>query len=144
MEITAKIDARMRALVNGAEALKDEMAYSLFAGGKRLRPRLLLAACETECGSYNDTALDFACAIEMIHTYSLIHDDLPAMDDDNLRRGLPTSHIKFGEAFAILAGDGLLNLAFETMAARAEDAKAARAMAVIARAGTSIVTSVSA
>jgi geranylgeranyl diphosphate synthase type II len=113
------------------------MAYSVFAGGKRLRPRLLLAACEAVNGAYDDTAVGFACAVEMIHTYSLIHDDLPAMDDDALRRGKPTSHIKYGEAKAILAGDALLNLAFEAMAACVADnprKRTARAMAVIAKA----------
>jgi geranylgeranyl diphosphate synthase type II len=118
MNITDVIDARMRVLINGCASLREEMAYSVFAGGKRLRPRLLLAACETAGGAYDDTAVDFACAVEMIHTYSLIHDDLPAMDDDALRRGKPTSHIKYGEANAILAGDALLNLAFEVMANR--------------------------
>ena len=97
-------------------ALAEAMRYSLLGGGKRLRPTLLLAACEAAGGSAED-ALPFAAAIEMIHTYSLIHDDLPAMDNDELRRGKPTSHIVFGEALAILAGDALLNLAFETMVA---------------------------
>jgi geranylgeranyl diphosphate synthase type II len=91
------------------------MAYSLFAGGKRLRPGLALGACELLCG--DDTpALPAACAIEMIHTYSLIHDDLPAMDDDDLRRGMPTCHVKFGEAMAILAGDTLMTMAFDVLA----------------------------
>jgi geranylgeranyl diphosphate synthase type II len=89
------------------------MRYSLFAGGKRLRPILTLMSAKA-CGlSYSD-AMPVACAMEMIHTYSLIHDDLPAMDDDDLRRGKPTSHKKFGEAVAILAGDALLTKAFET------------------------------
>ncbi len=90
------------------------MEYSLTAGGKRIRPVMLLAACEMAGGSV-DRAVPFACAIEYIHTYSLIHDDLPAMDDDELRRGKPTSHVVFGEAEAILAGDALLNRAFEIM-----------------------------
>jgi geranylgeranyl diphosphate synthase type II len=90
------------------------MRYSLFAGGKRLRPQLLAGACVGLGGSFED-ALPFACAMEMIHTYSLIHDDLPDMDDDDLRRGMPTSHVMFGVPVAILAGDGLLNLACETM-----------------------------
>ncbi len=134
------IDARMRGLIGKSESLKEEMAYSVFAGGKRLRPKLLLAAYES-AGAANgnanevyarDTALDFACAIEMIHTYSLIHDDLPAMDDDDLRRGKPTSHIMFGEAAAVLTGDALLNLAFEVMSGcvvRSGNKNAARAMA---------------
>ncbi|MBQ1401460.1 MAG: polyprenyl synthetase family protein [Firmicutes bacterium] len=92
----------------------EAMKYSLMAGGKRLRPVLLLASCEfagTEC----ETALPYACGIEYIHTYSLIHDDLPCMDDDDLRRGMPTNHKVYGEAIATLAGDGLLNCAFEAM-----------------------------
>ena len=94
--------------------LYEAMAYSLNAGGKMLRPVLLLAACDF-CGGDEKLALPYACAIEYIHTYSLIHDDLPAMDNDDLRRGLPTNHKVFGEAVAILAGDGLLTSAFETM-----------------------------
>lgn len=94
--------------------IKDAMEYSLMSGGKRVRPVLLLAACEF-CGGNIQMALPYAIALEYIHTYSLIHDDLPAMDDDDLRRGQPTSHKKFGEAIAILAGDALLNSAFELM-----------------------------
>ena len=89
--------------------------YSLFAGGKRIRPQLVLAASEA-VGGERDEAMPLACAVEMIHTYSLIHDDLPAMDDDDLRRGKPTSHKVFGEAIAILAGDALLTRAFHLMA----------------------------
>ncbi|MGE5310168.1 MAG: polyprenyl synthetase family protein [Nitrospirota bacterium] len=89
----------------------EAMRYSLFAGGKRLRPILCLAAAEAVGGDLVD-AMPAACALEMIHTYSLIHDDLPAMDDDDLRRGIPTNHKVFGEAIAILAGDGLLTEAF--------------------------------
>ncbi|MGB9293717.1 MAG: polyprenyl synthetase family protein [Desulfobaccales bacterium] len=96
----------------------EAMHYSLFAGGKRLRPILCLAAAEAVGGGF-DTALPLACALEMIHTYSLIHDDLPAMDDDDLRRGQPTCHKQFNEATAILAGDGLLTEAFYTVAAAA-------------------------
>lgn len=94
--------------------LYDAMTYSLNAGGKLLRPVLLLAACDF-CGGDEKSALPFACAVEYIHTYSLIHDDLPSMDDDDLRRGIPTNHKVFGEATAILAGDGLLTSAFEAM-----------------------------
>src|SRR3989442_11365786 len=89
--------------------------WSLFAGGKRFRPALLLATGQT-FGASVDDLLRAACALEMIHTYSLIHDDLPSMDDDDLRRGRPTCHIKFGEATAILAGDALQTLAFQTIA----------------------------
>ncbi|MEA5113466.1 MAG: farnesyl diphosphate synthase [Geobacteraceae bacterium] len=87
------------------------MRYSVFAGGKRVRPILLLAACDTVGGDM-EKAMPAACAMEMIHTYSLIHDDLPAMDDDDFRRGIPTNHKVFGEATAILAGDALLTEAF--------------------------------
>ncbi|WP_129597794.1 polyprenyl synthetase family protein [Anaerophilus nitritogenes] len=92
----------------------DAMSYSIFAGGKRLRPILLLAATEFVGGNIEE-ALPFACAVEMIHTYSLIHDDLPAMDNDDFRRGKPTNHKVYGEGMAILAGDALLNYAFELM-----------------------------
>lgn len=95
--------------------LQSSMSYSLLAGGKRLRPVLVLLACEA-CGRDPEAALPAACALEMIHTYSLIHDDLPAMDDDDLRRGRPTNHKVYGEAMAILAGDALLTLAFEIIA----------------------------
>ncbi len=93
-------------------SLYESIKYSLTAGGKRLRPVLLLAACDFAGGDIHE-ALPYACAIEYIHTYSLIHDDLPAMDNDDLRRGLPTNHKVYGEALAILAGDGLLTTAFE-------------------------------
>jgi geranylgeranyl diphosphate synthase type II len=91
------------------------MGYSLFAPGKRLRPLLAVLACEAASGDVG-VALPAACAVEMVHTYSLVHDDLPAMDDDDLRRGQPTCHKKFGEALAILAGDALLTLAFQVLA----------------------------
>ncbi len=95
-------------------SLREAMEYSLMAGGKRLRPVLCLTTAAL-CGLAQDKVLSFACAIEMIHTYSLIHDDLPAMDDDDLRRGKPSSHKQFGEAMAILAGDALLTDAFAFM-----------------------------
>ena len=94
--------------------LLDAMAYSLFAGGKRIRPVLTLAFCDA-LGGCVEAALPFACALEMIHTYSLIHDDLPCMDDDDTRRGIPANHRMFGEASALLAGDALLSAAFETV-----------------------------
>jgi geranylgeranyl diphosphate synthase, type II len=97
------------------DRLQEAMAYSLLAGGKRLRPVLVLMACEA-CGGERADALPAACAVEMVHTYSLIHDDLPAMDDDDFRRGRPTNHKVFGEALAILAGDALLTLALESVA----------------------------
>lgn len=94
--------------------LYDSMRYSLTAGGKRIRPVLLMAACEF-CGGKAEEALPYACAIEYIHTYSLIHDDLPCMDDDELRRGIPTNHMVYGDAVATLAGDGLQSAAYEAM-----------------------------
>ncbi len=96
------------------------MRYSLFAGGKRIRPILVLAAVEAAGGNARD-AMFAACAVEMVHTYSLIHDDLPAMDDDDYRRGVPTCHRKFGEATAILAGDALLTLAFDVLSDSGSD-----------------------
>ncbi len=95
--------------------LHEAMRYSLFAGGKRLRPILCLASAEA-CGGGYEAALAPAAAVECIHTYSLIHDDLPCMDDDDLRRGMPTSHVKYGEGIAVLAGDALLTIAFEILA----------------------------
>ncbi|MBQ6554907.1 MAG: polyprenyl synthetase family protein [Firmicutes bacterium] len=116
------------------EKIYEAMGYSVMAGGKRLRPVLLLLACRAAGGDDAD-AMPFACAMEMIHTYSLIHDDLPAMDNDDLRRGRPTCHKQFDEATAILAGDCLLGYAFETMLAKASenfDAKYVKAMKIIA------------
>ncbi len=95
--------------------LFDSMRYSLLAGGKRLRPIMVLDFCRM-CGGNSDTALPLAAAVEMIHTYSLIHDDLPSMDNDDFRRGNPTNHRVYGEAVAILAGDALLTAAFESVA----------------------------
>ena len=95
--------------------LHEAMRYSLLAGGKRLRPILCLAACEA-CGGNASDALPASCAVECIHTYSLIHDDLPSMDNDDLRRGRPTCHVVFGDAVAILAGDALQPRAFEILA----------------------------
>jgi geranylgeranyl diphosphate synthase type II len=97
------------------DVLVEAIRYGLLAPGKRLRPTLVLMAAEA-CGGNIDDALPAACAIEMVHAYSLVHDDLPAMDDDDLRRGQPTCHKQFGEAMAILAGDGLLTQAFEILA----------------------------
>ena len=114
-----KINAALRTLWEGTEPfptpLIQAMRYSLEAGGKRLRPILCMAASEAVGGSDADV-IPAACALELIHTYSLIHDDLPAMDDDDLRRGKPTCHRAFDEATAILAGDGLLTAAFEVLA----------------------------
>jgi geranylgeranyl diphosphate synthase type II len=114
-------------------ALKEAMAYSLLAPGKRLRPLLVLLACEA-AGGGDVVALPAAAAAEMVHTYSLIHDDLPAMDDDDLRRGRPTCHKQFGEALAILAGDALLTLAFQVLAEGYPPATAAGCCRELARA----------
>ena len=120
------------------DRLREAMAYSLEAGGKRLRPVLLLAACDLMGGDLEE-AIPFACALEMIHTYSLIHDDLPAMDDDDLRRGRPSNHKAFGEALAILAGDGLLSAAAELMLKAASGMDSLRgteaALCILRRAG---------
>ena len=117
--------------------LREAMEYSLMAGGKRVRPILLLCAGKA-VGGEEEKLLPFACAVEFIHTYSLIHDDLPAMDDDDFRRGKPTSHKVFGEGMAVLAGDALLTEAFRIMAesriASGDPEKAVRAIADMARA----------
>jgi geranylgeranyl diphosphate synthase type II len=115
-EIESALDAATQFTADCPERLREALRYSLLAPGKRLRPTLVLIACEL-CSNpeYRRNALPAACAVEMIHTYSLIHDDLPAMDNDDLRRGLPTCHKKFDEATAILAGDALLALAFEML-----------------------------
>lgn len=109
----------------------EAMRYSLLAGGKRVRPMLTLAFCAL-CGEDWHSALPFACGVEMVHTYSLIHDDLPCMDDDSLRRGRPTCHKVYGEAMALLAGDGLLTQAFETVLAFPDPVKAAAAAKCLA------------
>ena len=105
-ELQDRVDSYLEGLSFGTERLGEAMRYSLLAGGKRIRPVLALATAEA-VGRHPDEVLPLAAAIEMIHTYSLIHDDLPAMDDDELRRGQPTCHVAFGEDVAILAGDGL-------------------------------------
>jgi geranylgeranyl diphosphate synthase type II len=114
-EINAALDRYTRYDVDCPARLRDAIRHSLLAPAKRLRPMLVLMSAEA-CGCDRSTALPAACAVELVHTYSLIHDDLPAMDDDDLRRGLPTCHAKFGEATAILAGDALLAQAFEVLA----------------------------
>jgi geranylgeranyl diphosphate synthase, type II len=115
-EQCARVDAALDRLLPRETELPHSvhkaMRYSIFAGGKRVRPILMLAACQA-VGGDSERAIPVACAMEMIHTYSLIHDDLPAMDDDDFRRGNPTSHKVFGEAIAILAGDALLTEAFK-------------------------------
>lgn len=136
--VEGALSAQLASLGYIPEKLFEAMDYSLSAGGKRLRPVLLLAACDALGGDVNE-ALPFACALEMIHTYSLIHDDLPAMDNDDLRRGRPTNHKVFGEGMAILAGDGLLSAAAELVlraAVRMGDLRGTRAAeAILRRAG---------
>ena len=107
---------------SGLDVMLDAMAYSLKNGGKRIRPLLTLEFCRV-CGGDYKAAIPFALAVEMIHTYSLIHDDLPCMDNDDMRRGKPSSHRVYGEANALLAGDGLLTLAFETVLSADIDAE---------------------
>jgi geranylgeranyl diphosphate synthase type II len=116
----SSIEAALVSYINESKAassygaLQEVMAYSLLDAGKRIRPILCLEFCRI-CGGQIEAALPFACAVEMIHCYSLIHDDLPCMDNDELRRGKPSCHVKFGEALALLAGDALQTLAFETI-----------------------------
>jgi geranylgeranyl diphosphate synthase type II len=119
------------------ERLYESMRYSLLAGGKRLRPILCLASCELAGGSLTQ-ALPTACALEMIHTMSLIHDDLPAMDNDDFRRGKPTNHKVFGEDMAILAGDALLAYAFQYIAEKTQAVPPETILAVIARLGRAV------
>lgn len=130
VELRNRVNARladyMETSADCPDKLREAMSYSLLAGGKRLRPILVLLACEA-CGGRGTDALAAACAIEMIHTYSLIHDDLPAMDDDDYRRGRLTNHKVFGEAMAVLAGDALLTLAFEVLARDIQPASVAAA-----------------
>jgi geranylgeranyl diphosphate synthase type II len=135
-ERVALIDAALDRWLPGDDILPTRlhraMRYSVFAGGKRLRPVLTIAACEA-IGGRSAQVMHAACAMEMIHTYSLIHDDLPAMDDDNFRRGRPTNHRQFDEATAILAGDALLTEAFRLLSAPEanRDVVAGRALHVI-------------
>ena len=136
----AEVDGMLEELLprpdGPAARLLEAMRYAVFSGGKRLRPVLALASCEAFGGRVEDV-LAPAAALELVHTYSLIHDDLPAMDDDDLRRGRPTAHKAFGEAEAILAGDALLTLAFEVVATRPPGEtlapRRAQAVAVLAR-----------
>lgn len=123
--------------VSYPEKIYEAMRYSLLAGGKRLRPILCLATCELMGGSV-DMAMPTACALEMIHTMSLIHDDLPAMDNDDYRRGKLTNHKVYGEDIAILAGDGLLSYAFEFVAANTRNVPAERVLQVICRLGHAV------
>ncbi len=118
--------------VGAAEKLAEAMKYSMFVGGKRIRPIILLAMCD-RFGVSRDVSMPFALALECIHTYSLIHDDLPALDGDVIRRGHPTNHVKYGEATAILAGDALLNFAYETLFSVCKDENAVCAASYMAK-----------
>ena len=133
-QIDKALDAYLPSRDNLQSVIYDAMRYSLFAGGKRLRPILMLETAKM-CGGSENEVMPFACAMEMIHTYSLIHDDLPAMDNDDLRRGKPTNHIKYGEAVAILAGDALVNKAFEIVSEHGgkDPARAMKAVSVLAK-----------
>jgi geranylgeranyl pyrophosphate synthase len=142
-EVRPAIEEALERLLPAAEApparLHAAMRYSVFAGGKRLRPTLVVLAGEL-CGAARARLVEGAAAVELVHTYSLVHDDLPALDDDDLRRGRPTLHRAYDEATAILAGDALLTLGLETLATRPEDApgdERARAVALLARAAGS-------
>src|SRR5512139_117898 len=112
--VDAELDRRLRVAGDDPGRLAEAMHYAATGPGKRLRPALVIAAAQA-CGATREAALPAAAAIEMLHAYTLVHDDLPAMDDDDERRGRPTVHIAFGEAIAILAGDGLLTEAFATL-----------------------------
>jgi geranylgeranyl diphosphate synthase type II len=140
-EQRARVDAALDRALGPSEStpprLLEAMRYAVLSGGKRVRPILALAACEAVPAA-SELAMPFGCAIEMIHAYSLVHDDLPAMDDDELRRGRPTVHVQFGEALAILAGDALLTEAFRMAAegAREVGVDPVRALAMIATIAT--------
>ena len=123
--VEAYLDRVLPSPEGAASKLAEAMRYSVLAGGKRLRPALAMASCRA-VGGDDERAVPFGAALEMLHTYSLIHDDLPAMDDDDLRRGQPTSHVVFGEAMAILAGDALLTYAFEVLLGEIEPAEVCR------------------
>lgn len=123
--------------VDETNKICESMLYSLMAGGKRIRPVICLAACEMFGGSM-DTAMPVAVSLEMIHTMSLIHDDLPSMDNDDLRRGKPTNHVLYGEEIAILAGDALLSTSFEHVARELKGIPAEKALDVISRLGKSV------
>ena len=140
-EKKAKVEAALEVALSAASPRVDKiiesMKYSLMAGGKRIRPILCLAACEMFGGSER-SCMAVAVAIEMIHTMSLIHDDLPVMDNDDLRRGKPTNHVLYGEDVAILAGDALLSTSFEHVATHTTGVPAERVVEILRRLGTSV------
>jgi geranylgeranyl pyrophosphate synthase len=129
-EIIAAVDSRLERFVASRALpphLLDAIRYALLGGGKRLRPVLAWRSCEAVCGS-GERAIAAGAAVELVHSFSLVHDDLPAMDDDDLRRGRPTLHVRSGEAMAILAGDAMLSLAFELIVESVEDASLANSL----------------
>ena len=128
-EIETALDGFLPASADSRARIRDAMRYSLLSGGKRIRSVLTLEFCRV-CGTEYKTAMPLACALEMIHCYSLIHDDLPCMDNDTMRRGKPTNHMVYGEDFAVLAGDGLLTHAF-TVAAAAEGLSPAQTLEAV-------------
>ncbi len=130
-EIEAALDAYLPPETEYPQSLHKSIRYSVFSGGKRFRP-ILCRACFEACGGDGSSVMPVACAIELVHTYSLIHDDLPCMDDDDLRRGKPTNHKVFGEAMAVLAGDALLTLAVDLLVREgARELGAARTIGVL-------------
>lgn len=134
-----RVDARLESLLHGGPpTLIEAMRYTVLSGGKRLRPILCLWTHDLLRGHAVEPVLDVACALEFVHTYSLVHDDLPCMDDDALRRGRPACHVQFGEAIAVLTGDALLNIAYETIlgAAWSEPERALRCARVLADAAS--------
>jgi geranylgeranyl diphosphate synthase type II len=134
-----RVDARLETLLEGGPpTLIEAMRYAVLSGGKRLRPILCLWTHDLLRRRAVEPVLDVACALEFVHTYSLVHDDLPCMDDDALRRGRPACHVQFGEAIAVLAGDALLNVAYETIlgASWSEPARALRCARVLADAAS--------
>ena len=135
--VETALDQSLTATNPNVEKIIESMKYSLMAGGKRIRPILCLAACEMFGGS-DKVAMPTAVALEMIHTMSLIHDDLPAMDNDDLRRGKPTNHVLYGEDIAILAGDALLSTSFEHVARETKGVPAERVVEVLLRLGTCV------
>jgi len=135
--VEARLDALVGRLASHHDGMREAIRYSLLGGGKRMRPLLCLWTHDVmtrEAAHLRDAALDAACALECVHTYSLVHDDLPCMDNDDFRRGRPSSHVRFGEAIAVLAGDALLNLAFEILSTLGERHRVAPETALAATA----------
>eukprot|EP00620_Florenciella_sp_RCC1587_P012189 CAMPEP_0182571674 /NCGR_PEP_ID=MMETSP1324-20130603/14277_1 /TAXON_ID=236786 /ORGANISM="Florenciella sp., Strain RCC1587" /LENGTH=339 /DNA_ID=CAMNT_0024786353 /DNA_START=46 /DNA_END=1065 /DNA_ORIENTATION=+ len=137
VSVEKALDDSLQVTCPEVKTITESMKYSLNAGGKRVRPIMCIAACEM-FGGTEEMAMPTAVALEMIHTMSLVHDDLPAMDDDDLRRGVPTNHVVYGEDIAILAGDALLSTAFEHCAAHTKGVPAERLVEVLRRLGESV------